>query len=106
MKKKKLYKSEKLKVSQDINVLSSKINDLYEKVSESDYANKVYELKINDLKRINDDVSKKLDYLKDNVKMKKLGEDKILEELNKSKDEIQKLKEELKEKEDLKLQIE
>jgi chromosome segregation ATPase len=87
-KKKKHYKTEKDKINNDVTSLSTKINELYEKVNKEEYANKVYELKIEDLTRINTDLKKNIDFLNDLQKNSKLGEHKLYEEINKLKDEL------------------
>lgn len=86
--KKKHYKTEKNKINTDVTSLSLRINELYEKVSKEEYANKVYELKIEDLARINSDLQKNIDFLNDMQKNSKLGENKLLEEINKLKDDL------------------
>ena len=86
--KKKQYKSEKNKVHEDVNKFSVQINELYEKVSKEEYANKVYELKIQDQNRIIEDLTKKLNFMKEMEKNSKQGEGKYIEEISKLRDEV------------------
>ncbi len=86
--KKKQYKSDKNKFNEDVNKLSLQINQLYEKVSKEEYANKVYELKIQDQNRIIEDLTKKLDFMREMEKNSKQGEGKYIEEISKLRDEV------------------
>jgi chromosome segregation ATPase len=86
-KKKKQYKSQMNKVNEDVNKFSIRINELYEKVNKEEYANKVYELKIQDQDRIIQDLNKKIEFMQEMEKNSKQGEGKLAEEISKLRDE-------------------
>jgi hypothetical protein len=83
-KKKSYCKQKSIKQEAEINDFSQRINEMYQKVSQSEYANSVYEAKIADLNRI---IANHLETIQETVE--KLNELKVLEEgLAKENDDI------------------